>query len=487
MKATKWNVGKLLCAVLCFLFTACQQEKGEISTEVTPALADYSDWYKVETGKPNRLVFASYKTTMLADGKDQALLRISTTDSTGMEIKDAALPFKISVKGDATVVDIDSTELEMVSKTDTMSVWKSAISSGVKKLLLRSGKATDRITVEVSADSLWPAKHEIHTIPADVKLLKPTAGQITKGPKIEPEMLGADISFLPQLEARGVTFYDKGQEMDAIEILKNHGFNYIRLRVFVNPENEKGYSPEKGFCGLDYTLDMAKRIKDAGLNLLLDFHYSDTWADPQKQYKPKAWEGLEFDELTATLKEYTTSVLTQLKDQGTMPEMVQIGNEINHGIVWPEGHISNLDNLASLLKAGTEAVREVDPNTTVMMHLALGGQNEETVFWFDNMMARGVEFDIIGLSYYPIWHCTLDDLNSNMHDLIERYQKDVNVVEYSAFKKAVNDMVFKLPDDRGNGTCIWEPLNTWSRVFDREGQPLEELYYYDEISQKYME
>lgn len=477
----------VLSIFLLVFFISCNNKPKDTPTVTESPVKDYSDWYQVETGKPSALVFASYKTTMLANGKDQSLLRISTVDSLGMELKDASLPFEISVKGDATIIDIDSTELAPVLKSDTLTVWKSNISNGVKKLWLRAGNTTDKITVKVSTDSLWPASHEIHTIPADVKLLRPTKEQITQGPKIEQEMLGADISFLPQLEARGLKFHDDGIERNAIEILKDHGFNYIRLRVFVNPENEKGYSPDKGFCGLDYTLQMAKRVKDAGLNLLLDFHYSDTWADPQKQFKPKAWEGLEFNELTSALKDYTKSVLTQLKDQGTMPDMVQIGNEINHGMVWPEGHISNLDNLAALLKAGTEAVREVDANTTIMMHLALGGQNEETTFWFDNMIARGVEFDIIGLSYYPIWHCTLDDLNSNMLDLIERYQKDINVVEYSAFKKAVNDMVFNLPNDRGNGTCIWEPLNTWSKIFDDNGQPLKELYYYDEIYKEFLE
>lgn len=469
------------------LFISCNNKPKERQTAKEQSIKDYSEWYQVETGKPSALVFASYKTTMIANGKDQALLRISTVDSLGMEIKDASLPFEISIKGDATIIDIDSSEVESVLKSDTVSVWKSHITNGVKKLWLRAGNSKDRITVKVSTDSLSPAFHEIHTIPEDVKLLKPTKAQISERSKIKQEMLGADISFLPQLEARGMKFYDDGLEKDAIEILKDHGFNYIRLRIFVNPENEKGYSPAKGFCGLDYTLQMAKRIKDAGLNLLLDFHYSDTWADPQKQFKPKVWEGLEFNELTSALKDYTKSVLTQLKAQGTMPDMVQIGNEINHGIVWPEGHISNLDNLATLLKAGTEAVREVDASTIVMMHLALGGQNEETVFWFDNMIARGVEFDIIGLSYYPIWHCTLDDLNANMLDIIVRYQKDVNVVEYSAFKKAVNDMVFNLPNDRGNGTCIWEPLNTWSKIFDENGQPLKELYYYDEIHKAFLE
>ena len=468
----------LTCITLLFVF-GCSTKPAE-TNEISNTIE-----YKVATGEPAAIVFASYKTTMIANGTDEARLRISAVDSTGMEIMDAALPFEISVEGDASILETDHSEPELVSKTDSIVVWKSQLSEGIKELVLKSGTTVDRIKVEVKTDSLWPASHEIHTIPANVELLRPTESQIKPSPKIEQEMIGADISFLPQLESRGLKFYDNGKQGDALDILKSHGFNYIRLRIFVNPENENGYAPNKGFCGLDSTLIMARRVKEAGFNLLLDFHYSDTWADPQKQYKPKAWEGLEFDDLTMALKDYTKSVLSALKDQGTMPEMVQIGNEINHGIVWPEGHIANLDNLATLLKAGTQAVREVDASTKVMMHVALGGQNEETVFWFDNMMARGVEFDLIGLSYYPIWHCTLDDLNDNMLDIINRYQKDVNVVEYSAFKREVNDLVFNLPDNRGNGTCIWEPLNTWSRIFDKKGNSLEEINIYDEVGVKY--
>lgn len=470
--------------VLAFLFViGCSSKSEENSININK---NYSNWYQVESGKPAAIVFASYKTTMLANGSDEALLRISAVDSNGMEIMDAKLPFEISVKGDARVLELDGSEPAVVSKTDSMLVWKSQLSSGIKKFLLKAGTAVDKINVEVKADSLWPASHEIHTIPGNVELLTPDESQLRSSPKIEKEMIGADISFLPELESKGMRFYDEGEEGDAIEILKDHGFNYIRLRIFVNPENEKGYSPKMGFCGLDSTLMMARRIKEAGLNFLLDFHYSDTWADPQKQFKPEAWEGLEFEELRSTFQNYTKSVLLALKDQGTLPNMVQIGNEINHGLVWPEGHISNLDNLAELLKAGTAAVREVDPTITVMMQLALGGQNEETVFWFDNMIARGVEFDIIGLSYYPRWHCTLDDLNLNMLDIIDRYQKDVNVVEYSAFKREVNELVFNLPENRGNGTCIWEPLNTWSRIFDTEGNSLEEIKIYDEMKAKYL-
>lgn len=481
------NYQTSFCFILLLLLTSCQERTVDNPINMAQASNLYSDWYQVDTGKPAGLVFASYKTTMLANGQDQTLLRISVVDSAGMEIKDAELPFEISVKGDANILDLDQSKLEKVMQSDTLSIWRSDIANGVKELWLQAGNTIDRIKVEVSTAGLWPASHEIHTIPADVELLKPTEAQIGNSPSIEPKMLGADISFLPQLEDEDMQFYDNGVAKDAIAILKDHGFNTIRLRTFVNPENEKGYAPGIGFCGTYYTLQMAKRIKDAGLQLLLDFHYSDTWADPQKQFKPKVWEGLAFDDLTDALQAYTRSVLIQLKDQGTLPDVVQIGNEVNHGIVWPEGHISNLDNLASLLKAGVEAVREVDADITIMMQLALGGQNEETVFWFDNMIARGVEFDLIGLSYYPIWHCTLDDLNNNMLDIINRYQKDVSVVEYSAFKKAVNDVVFNLPNNRGNGTCIWEPLNTWSKIFDENGQALKELYYYDDIQQAFLQ
>ena len=219
------------------------------------------------------------------------------------------------------------------------------------------------------------------------------------------------------------------------------------------------------------------------MKLLLNFHYSDYWADPQQQNKPLAWKDLDFNLLKDSLKAYTKRVLIALRDQGTLPEMVQVGNEINHGMLWPDGHISNLDNLAELLKAGVEGVREIDPSIVIMMHLALGGQNREATFWLDNMISRGVDFDMIGLSYYPRWHGTLDDLKSNLNDLAVRYNKDLNVVEYSQFKKEVHDIVFSLPDNRGEGTFIWEPINSF---FDKTGNPTKELAGYDEISKQYL-
>jgi len=463
-----------------FLLTACQSKQTSIKE------SDHSSWYQIPTGKPQNLVFASYKTTMVANGMDETLLRISVADSTDREIMDAQLPFKITLKGDAIVTEPDGSSLTLISESDTMIVWESQLIDGIKKLKLKAGTTPGKLNIEVSAEGVWAGSHEIHVIPGDVKLMKPTEAQLKPSPNIEQKMIGADISFLPQLEARGMVFKDEGVEKDAFIMLKDHGFNYIRLRLFVNPELPEGYSPNQGFCDLDHTLAMAKRIKDAGLHFLLDFHYSDTWADPQKQFKPKAWEGQDFSTLTLSLNNYTKDVLLKMQEQGTLPDMVQVGNEINHGLVWPDGHISNPDNLAELLKAGISACREVDPTVKVMLHLALGGQNEECVFWLDNMIARNVEFDLIGLSYYPRWHCTLDDLDSNMRDLIQRYQKDVNMVEYSAFKREIHELVFNLPDNRGNGTAIWEPLNTWSRFIDRDGNSTNEIKIYDEMSAKYL-
>ena len=169
-----------------------------------------------------------------------------------------------------------------------------------------------------------------------------------------------------------------------------------------------------------------------------------------------------------------------------MPNMVQIGNEINHGIIWPDGHISNLDQLAELLKAGVSGAKQVAPEAPLMMHVALGGQNKESVFWFDNMIARGVQFDVIGLSYYPRWHGTLDDLKFNMNDLIKRYNKPINVVEYSDYKKEVHDISFGLPNNMGKGACIWEPLSWRTNMVKKDGTITDIVLIYDELCKKYL-
>src|SRR2546429_2284508 len=174
-----------------------------------------------------------------------------------------------------------------------------------------------------------------------------------------PFIIGADISWVPEDEAAGATYFDHGVQKDIFTILKEHGFNYIRLRVFVDPHSERGYARryEEAFCDLAHTKAMAKRIKAAGMGFLLDFHYSDNWADPGKQTKPLAWEKFTVPQLADAVHEHTRSVLTALKEQDTPPQMVQIGNEITNGLLWPEGNIDHFDDFATIVKAGIAATR----------------------------------------------------------------------------------------------------------------------------------
>jgi len=449
---------------------------------------------KIETtGPPAEVVLTPYKTTMMADGRDATVINVSVVDREGREVPDADNLIQFSIEGDGKIIGVGNGDPSSHEPDKCMDgAWQRHLFNGKCQVIILSGKTPDKIKFEATSTGLWKGSTDIHTLsPGSVNTISIDKKYELKGEQALPrevsKMLGADISFLPQMEARGMKFYDKGVEKDAIAILKEHGFNYVRLRIFNEPANDSGYSPGKGFCDLENTKKMAKRVKDAGMKLLLDFHYSDTWADPGKQYKPASWKGLNFEKLKQAVYDFTKKVMLELKDQGTTPDMVQIGNEINHGIIWPEGHVSTLDSLAQLINAGTAAVKAVDSKVIMMLHVALGGQNDESVFFIDNMIARGVPFDVIGESYYPKWHGTLDDLRDNLDDLVRRYNKDVIVVEYSHKKEEVNKIAFELRDGKGKGTCIWEPLNTWESVFDRDGKANQHLLKYDEIKKKYLD
>lgn len=448
---------------------------------------------KIETtGQPVEVVVTPYKTTILADGKDATVLNITVLDREGREVPDADNLIRFSIEGDGKIIGVgngDPSSHEPDKCAD--GAWQRTLFNGKCQVIIQSGTKPGMVKFDAKATGLWPGGTDIQTIsPESVATVttdnkyKLNAEQAKR--REAGKMLGADISFLPELEARGMKFSDNGIEKDAIQILKDHGFNYVRLRIFNDPARDSGYSPGKGFCDLSNTLKMAKRVKAAGMKLLLDFHYSDYWADPGKQYKPAAWRKYSFEELKKAVYDYTKDVMQQLKDQGTTPDMVQVGNEINHGIVWPEGNVSNFDGLAQLINAGTAAVKSVDPAIVMMLHVALGGQNDESVFFIDNMVARGVHFDVIGESYYPKWHGTLEDLETNLDDLARRYNRDVIVVEYSHRKEEVNKIAFEVTGGKGKGTCIWEPLSTWEKFFDDKGKANELLKLYDEISNKYL-
>jgi arabinogalactan endo-1,4-beta-galactosidase len=234
---------------------------------------------------------------------------------------------------------------------------------------------------------------------------------------------GADISSLKKSEDKGGVYrYDDGTPADALAILKDHGLNYARFRVWVN-------SPD-GYHGKTQLLEMARRLDQYQLHLLVDFHYADSWADPGKQPKPKAWEALDFGGLKQALYDHTFDVCSALQAQGTPPAIVQVGNEITNGLLWPDGkNDAGFEALAALLKAGYYAVKDSSPATRVMLHLDNGGNNGLSRWWFDHIGAQGVPFDLIGVSYYPYWHGTLADLQGNLDDLTRRYAKEVVVVE----------------------------------------------------------
>ena len=297
-------------------------------------------------------------------------------------------------------------------------------------------------------------------------------------------LIGADVSWVPQQEAEGRRFSVDGVEQDVLSILKDHRFNAIRLRLFVDPSVPGGYSA-KGYCGLESTLAMAGRVKTAGLRFLLDFHYSDTWADPGHQKKPAEWRDLDFTALTNAVYRYTRDTLATFARRSLTPDVVQVGNEISAGLLWPEGKGDDFDKLAALLRAGIRGVREAAPSAQVMLHLALGGQNEKSRWFLDNALRRGVDFDLIGQSYYARWHGTLEDLQANLADLASRYRQGIVVVEYSAPDgPAIHDILRSLPAGKGRGSFIWEPTHPGhGNLFDPNGGALPALRKYRDLGE----
>lgn len=248
---------------------------------------------------------------------------------------------------------------------------------------------------------------------------------------------GMDISSYPEMMDKGYKYYDyDGREVNILDFAKEQGFNYGRLRIWNDPSNNED---GRSYCDLSHTKQMAKEIKRRGLGLLLDFHYSDWWADPGNQKKPRAWENLTGEALNKAVYDYTKEVLETLDENGTYPDMVQVGNEIRCGMLWPDGLTSNWDLLAALINAGIRAVRSTQNgrDVQIMLHLDQGGRYYYFKEWFDNAIARNViDFDIIGLSYYPFWHGTFYDLKNTMESLVKRYNKPLIIAEMAhAYRK----------------------------------------------------
>ncbi len=264
-----------------------------------------------------------------------------------------------------------------------------------------------------AAGGEWTNFDDIELVPGEARL----------------SVLGADVSSLKKSEDLGGKYFDdearhQCRKANALDILSEHGLTDVRLRVWVNPAD--------GYHNIRELAIMGRRAKAAGLGVLVDLHYSDTWADPGTQTKPAAWANFNVDQLEHAVFAHTFEACMALRGEGVTPHIIQLGNEINSGMLFPDGSTWNPPNWANLgrfLKAGYNAVKLCSPRTKVMLHLANGGDNGTFRWWFDNIVAQGVQFDVIGASYYPYWHGPLGPLQANLNDVAERYGKEIVVAE----------------------------------------------------------
>lgn len=317
--------------------------------------------------------------------------------------------------------------------------------------------------------------------------------------------IGADLSFLKQAEAQGTVFKDHGKAAPGLQIFREHGYNWIRLRLFNNPTRLPN--------NLDYTIALAKDARARGFKFLLNFHYSDSWADPAKQITPEAWQNKTHAELVEAVRDYTRQTIEAFRAAGALPDMVQIGNEVTPGILWPDGKLpGNWQNFAELLRAGIEGVRQgagTNAQPRIMIHIDRGGDKAGTKRFFDKLNTYGVPYDVIGQSYYPWWHGSLLDLRENLIFMAREYRKDIILVEVAynwrpaeyknkpapfpetpegqrAFLEEVHRLVLNTPDGRGIGVFWWEPAVTGSLrgrgFFDDEGNALPVIETFDRFT-----
>jgi len=295
--------------------------------------------------------------------------------------------------------------------------------------------------------------------------------------------VGADISWVPHDEFYGATYVDSdGVQKDILALLKNHGFNSVRLRTFVDPKASDGYDQVDGFADLAHTVTMAQRIKQAGMGFLLSIHYSDNWADPGKQCIPVAWQQDTFAQLTQHVHDYTFNLISSLKNAGGAPELVQIGNEITPGMLIHRcdaaglpvsvnavnGRATSWVNLGTLLKAGIQGVKEVDTRIKVVLHIDKGGDLAASRSWIDNARAQNVPFEVFADTSYvrwqgqpSLWQATFTALATaypTLSFIIPEYGNETATSPATpSTMRIANDLMFNIPGNRGVGTWIYEP------------------------------
>lgn len=294
---------------------------------------------------------------------------------------------------------------------------------------------------------------------------------------------GADVSWLTQMEASNYKFYNNsGVQQDCMQILKDKGVNAIRLRAWVNPSD--------GWCNTADVVAKAVRAQKLGMKIMIDFHYSDSWADPGKQTKPAAWQNLDFTTLSNTLNSYTVSVMNSLKASNITPDWVQVGNETDDGMLWEDGRASkHMSNFAALVISGYNAVKSVSSATQVIVHISNGYNNTLFRYIFDGLKANGAKWDIIGMSLYPTtsnWQTYNAQCLTNMNDMVSRYNTPVMIVEVgmqatdaTTCKAFLTDLISKVntvPNKQALGFFYWEPeAYNWQNyglgAFDNTGKP----------------
>lgn len=276
-------------------------------------------------------------------------------------------------------------------------------------------------------------------------------------------IFGADFSSLEETELQGGRFFDKGREVELVSCLANKGFAGARLRLWLDPYGEEGEAYMGGTCDLERVIRLARRARNQGMLLLLDLHYSDFWCDPGRQMIPKSWQNMDLEAMCEALYAYTAATLDRMAAEGLEPEAVQVGNEITNGMLWPVGKLEGwaprqgYDALAALLRSGIKAVRD-HSSAQVVLHLEQSGKQALWQDWFDAMVQRDVDFDVIGASYYPYWHGTLEQLRANMENCIARYGKDIWIVETSYPFTTEHYR----PDGTSASLCIADGAHRWN-------------------------
>ena len=318
---------------------------------------------------------------------------------------------------------------------------------------------------------------------------------------------GADLSFLKQAEDGGKVFKDGDTPKPGLQLFKDHGYNWIRLRIFVEPVKQR--LPN----GLDYTLAMAKDAHKLGYKFLLDFHYAQSWADPQQQPTPDAWIPLTHADRVTKVFEYTRDTIATFRDAGVLPDMVGIGNEIRVGMLWPDGKLpANWDNFAEYVQAGINGVdagRGNGRRPKIMVQFDNGAWKEGALSFFDKLFSYGVSVDVVGYSYYPWWHGSIQALRENLNATAQRFGKEVMVVEAAyhyapngetngrsnpfpispegqrEFLDEVTKVVMAVPNGLGTGVFWWEPATlrgSTRGMFDKDGKALPVVYVFDKYA-----